>query len=121
MTRTEISQLLKQAKSLDSFIKGDDNQVNAWQATLDSKMPFDFAKTLLIRHYRCSAQTIRPVNFISAWQAELDLRKWREGVPGDAKSHVPATPETAHKFAEMARAEMARKISRNDAKKVSAS
>jgi hypothetical protein len=107
MTKSEISQLLKQAKSLDSFIKGDDAQTGAWEATLDKRMPLQFAMDLLVQHYRCSDVTIKPVIFVRAWQSELDLRKWRQS-QGGPRSHTPAAPETAHKFAEMARAAMAR-------------
>jgi hypothetical protein len=107
MTRAEIARLLKAAKSLDSFIKGDDNQTNAWEATLDKRMPFDFAKNLLILHYRTSDQTIRPVVFIRAWQGEMDLRKWRQG-QDNPRRNPPASPETVRRFAEMARAAMER-------------
>ena len=112
MTKSEISQLLIAAKSLDSFIKGDENQTKGWLAVLDANMPFDFARKILVQHYRVSDQTIKPVIFIRAWQADLDSKNWSKS-QGTPRNHVPATPETVSKFAAMARASMAQSRDQN--------
>ena len=106
MTRDEIAQLLTAAKSLDAFIKGDKNQINAWYATFDANMPFDFARKILVQHYRVSEQTIKPVIFIRAWQAERNLMN-RDKDEENPINHVPATRETVSKFAAIARSAMA--------------
>lgn len=108
MNRDDVLRLLKAAKGLDSFIKGDDNQINAWHATLDSGMSYEFARKVLVQHYRASAVTVRPSNFTLAWRAEVDLQNWRDQSKSQENlSHIPATPETVRKFVEMAKSAMA--------------
>jgi hypothetical protein len=105
MKKIEIGQLLAAAKSLDPFIKGDNNQTNAWLAVLDSDMPFEFGRKIVVQHYRNTDQTIKPVIFIRAWQAERNLKNW-DKAEGNPTNHVPATPQAVSKFVALAQSAM---------------
>lgn len=70
MTPAEIDALLLAAKAVDDRVVPDDARAAAWLGLIESDMPFEFARSVLMTHYKNDKTAIMPSDFNTAWSIE---------------------------------------------------
>lgn len=70
MDAREVAAILTAIAAVDDRIDPDSPRVAMWVETLDSTMPFQFAKERVIKHYASSRNVMMPVDLNEPWKIE---------------------------------------------------
>lgn len=96
MNPQEVAMLLTMSAAVDDRIDPDQMRIAMWCETLTKSMPFDFAKSFLIKHYSKQKSVMMPADFNEAWRIEHNKREAERAdreIEASRNFAVPIPPE----------------------------
>lgn len=72
MNASDVSDLLDFVSTFDGRITVTEQRCEAWALALNKDLPYDFAHSIIVKHYASDSTAITPADFNSIWFKELN-------------------------------------------------
>lgn len=91
MNAREVAMLLTGIAAIDDRVDPDMPRVAMWVEVLDDSMPFEFAKSQVVKHYGSQKSVVMPADLNMPWRLERQRQRQQDEMRRlESAEYVPA-------------------------------